>query len=55
MDPHMIAAALMRLRYKVWGFGESIAMEALLRSGGAPADFAANLSFVQSSLAPSKP
>ncbi len=43
MDLHMIAAALARLRYKVWGFGESIAMEALLRSGGAPADFAANL------------
>ena len=43
MDPQVIAAALARLRYKVWGFGESIAMEALLRSGGAPADFAANL------------
>lgn len=43
MESQMIAAALMRLRYKVWGFGESIAMEALLRSGGAPADFAAEL------------
>jgi rhamnogalacturonyl hydrolase YesR len=43
MDLQMIAAALARLRYKVWGFGESIAMEALLRSGGAPADVAANL------------
>ncbi|MEO6061664.1 MAG: glycoside hydrolase family 88 protein [Thermoflexales bacterium] len=43
MDLQMIAAALMRLRYKVWGFGESIAMEALLRSSGAPAGFAAEL------------
>lgn len=38
-----MANVLLHYPYKIWGFGESIAMEALLLCGGTPAAFATNL------------